>query len=129
MLENDLGMARPRIAQMIGGGRAAPNALTGGALAAALDAWCFTGPHVVDAIRREYPNYGLWLHQVPPNAITPNNSLVLVGCGFGTAPGSVRMSLDSSGQTYDLPLAVGTTTNPWDKFAVWVTIPHRDRRH
>ena len=69
------------------------------------------------------PGYGLDPFKVPPNAITPSNYLILLGCGFGTAPGSVRMSLDSSGQTYDLPLAVEQTTTPWDKFAVWVKIP------
>lgn len=124
VLENEFGVARPRIAQMIGGGSHAADELTSsGALAAALDAWCFTGPHVMHAIGSHYSSYGLSLHGVPEDAITPNSLLILFGCGFGTAPGSVRMSLDSSGQTYELPLAVGQTTNPWDKFVVWASVP------
>jgi hypothetical protein len=124
VLEHDLGLTRPKIAQMIGR-RYEPYLNSSGALAAALDAWCFTGPHVVDVIHPGYSSYyGNPMHNVPANAIAPNNALALLGCGFGTEPGSVRMSLDLSGHSYDLPLAVNTSAGtPWGKFAVWVKTP------
>jgi hypothetical protein len=123
VLEHDLRRTRPQIAAMIGRRDAGADLLSGGALAAAVDAWCFTGPHATDAIRANDSILSGNLFGVPENAIEPGGDLVLLGCGFGTAPGSVRMSLDSSGQSFDLPVEVDRTGTPWDKFAIWVRIP------
>jgi hypothetical protein len=118
-LQRDFGMTAQQIAKRAGG-RPDANPNVELTLTAALATWCLTGPQLVEVTTADRFSS---LPGAPTGSVTPASVLVLVGCGFGTAPGSVNMTLHVSGQSVDLPLAADRTATPWDRFQVWVNIP------
>jgi hypothetical protein len=127
VLEHDLELTPPQIAERMGDGnhRAGADTFPNGSVAAALETVCYAGPHIF-AGGGAPPGIGasFAFGATPKDAITPVNDLQLIGCGFGTVPGTVKLTLVPSGQDFDLPLAPELVEgSPWTNFNIWLKIP------